>query len=93
MQEEVKEIECTLCKVQIDIKKYRLHDAACVRQNYLCKCCGKAVLKSEREYHDEEVCGKDVTMVEEEAIFDQKVTKTIESKTETAHAEEEEEFK
>ena len=69
-----------------------------MRQNYLCKCCGKAVLKSEREYHDEEVCGKDeeiepvktdTTMVEEEVIVDQKVLKNIESKTETTHVVEE----
>ena len=57
------------------------------------------MLKSEREYHDEEVCGKDeeiepvqtdTTMaMEEEVIVDQKVLKNIESKTETTHVVEE----
>ena len=52
------------------------------------------VLKSEREYHDEEVCGKDeiesAQTVEEEVILDQKVAKIIESKTvETTHVAEE----
>ena len=50
------------------------------------------VLKSEREYHDEEVCGKDEieSVVEEEVILDQKVAKIIESKTvETTHVAEE----
>ena len=49
------------------------------------------VLKSEREYHDEEVCGKDeIESVEEEVILDQKVAKIIESKTvETTHVAEE----
>ena len=56
MSEEKK--ECPICKAQIEISKFRLHDVACSRQNYLCVSCGLAVLKSERKYHDEEVCGK-----------------------------------
>ena len=49
--------ECPLCKKQIEIAKFRLHEVACARQNYICKKCGEVVAKADREEHDEE-CGK-----------------------------------
>ena len=43
---------CTLCEKDIEQSKYRLHEAACARNNYKCQKCGEAVLKAERDTHE-----------------------------------------
>lgn len=54
----VKTKKCGLCSKEIELAKFRIHEVMCARLNYVCKKCGEVVLKSERETHDEEQCGR-----------------------------------
>ncbi len=46
--------KCSTCKRDIEEPKFRLHDVACARNNYLCKECGEVVAKADKEEHERE---------------------------------------
>ena len=53
--------KCGLCEKEIEIAKFRIHDAMCSRINYKCLKCGFIVQKADRERHDLELCGREQT--------------------------------
>lgn len=40
---------CSMCKKDIEVGKFRLHEVTCARMNYKCAKCGEIVLKADRE--------------------------------------------
>lgn len=45
---------CSVCGKQIELSKYRIHEATCARNNYRCEKCGEIVPKADKENHDAE---------------------------------------
>ena len=45
---------CSICEVQIDETKFRLHEIGCARNNYKCRECGEVVAKCDKEEHEAE---------------------------------------
>ena len=46
---------CGMCQKSIEVAKFRLHEAACARNNYKCAKCGEIVSKADREQHEEDM--------------------------------------
>ena len=46
---------CSICSKDIEVAKYRIHEATCQRNSYKCKECGEVVSKADKEHHDLEM--------------------------------------
>jgi len=44
--------KCSICLRDIELSKFRLHEAQCARNNYKCPKCGMVVPKVDREQHE-----------------------------------------
>lgn len=44
--------ECKMCRRQICVTKFRMHEIGCVRSNFFCERCGMAVPKTDKEQHE-----------------------------------------
>ena len=68
---------CAVCKNEIPINNFGLHEATCLRHHYQCKTCFEFIAKSGREDHDHlyhsmekcEKCGTKFKPIDKEDHF------------------------